>query len=234
VTDADRPAGHAAARSASDPATASGATAADLVTRAELTKLARALGMPAERVGFLAGLPVEDLRVLRERVSAALFDRHRAGFQRMAAASRLLPMGVLAAIATRTMPPLLAARIAAEMPPGRAAELATTLDTPYLADVCVELDPRRAGPIVAALPLPVVVAVATELVRRTDYLTIGRFVAAASDDVIRAVLTAVPDDDALLQVASHIETADQLTRVISLLPDDRGVLVHTALTEPIT
>jgi hypothetical protein len=66
---------------------------------------------------------VDDLRRLRERVSASLFDRHRAGFQRMAAASRLLPIGVLAKIAERTMPPMIAARIAAEMAPERAAEL---------------------------------------------------------------------------------------------------------------
>lgn len=193
----------------------------DLVTRAELVKLARALGLPPERVNFLDGLPGEDLRRLRERVSASLFDRHRAGFQRMAAASRLLPIGVLATIAERAMPPMLAARIAAEMPAGRAAELATRLDTPYLADVCVELDPRRAGPIVAALPVPVVVTVAAELLRRNEYLTIGRFVEAASDQVIRAVLASITGDEPLLRIAFFIESPEQVARVVSVLPDDR-------------
>ncbi len=194
---------------------------AGLVARAELTKLARALGLPPSRVEFLARLPVEDLRRLRAAVSAALFDRHRAGFQRMAAASRLLPIGVLARIAEATMPPMLAARIAAEMSPERAAELATKLGTDYLADVCVELDPRRATPIVAALPLPVVVAVAGELVRRDEYLTIGRFVDAASDAVISAVLDALMGDEPLLRIAFYVESPDQLARVVGLLPDAR-------------
>ena len=194
---------------------------AGLVTTAELTKLARALGLPPDRVEFLARLPVDDLRRLRDAASAALFDRHRTGFHRMAAASRLLPIGVLATIAERTMPPMLAARIAAEMSPGRAAELAGRLGTVYLADVCVELDPRRAGPIVAALPLPVVVAVAGDLVRRGEYLTIGRFVDAASDEVIRAVLSGIEGDEPLLRIAFHIESPGQLARVVGVLPDAR-------------
>jgi hypothetical protein len=205
----------------------------DLQTRAELTKLARALGTAPERVEFLAGLPVEDLRRLRERVSAALFDRHRGGVQRMAAASRILPVGVLARIAERAMPPMLSARIAGEMAPERAAELATRLGAGYLAEVCVELDPRAAGPIVQRLPVEVVVGVAAELLRRGDHLTIGRFVDAAPDEVIRAVVDGIEDDADLLRIATYVEHADQLERLVGVLPEPRVKgLVRAAVDGP--
>jgi hypothetical protein len=206
---------------------------ADLLTRAELTKLARALGTTPDRVEFLAGYPVDDLRRLRERISASLHDRHRGGVQRMAAASRILPIGVLAKIAERAMPPMLSARIAAEMAPERAAELATNLSTDYLAEVCVELDPRAAGPIVGRLPIAVVVGVAAELLRRDEHLTIGRFVDAASDEVIRAVVESIEDDAELLHIATYVESAGQLDRLVGVLPEHRmRGLVQAGVTGP--
>ncbi|HEY0639787.1 MAG TPA: hypothetical protein VGD67_19235 [Pseudonocardiaceae bacterium] len=192
----------------------------DPLLAAELVRLGRALGVPAPRVEFLAHLPLADLRLLRERVSAALHDRHRPALGRMATASRLLPIGVLATIAARTMPPVLAAGIAAELAPERAAELATRLDHGYLAEVCVALDPRRAAVIVTHMPAALVLTVAAELVRRKDHLTLARFVGPAPEATVRAVLDGLTDAD-LLRTATFVESDADLARAIALLAPSR-------------
>ena len=95
----------------------------DVAARVELAKLARALGTTPEGVSFAGSLDHDDIRRLRERVVAALYDEHRAAFQRVAAITRILPTPVNVRIALRAFPPLLAARVAGEMAPeiGRAS-----------------------------------------------------------------------------------------------------------------
>lgn len=56
----------------------------------ETLKLARVLGAPAERFGYLRQVPLEDLRRFREQVTDVLFDARLGVLQRIAAASRLL------------------------------------------------------------------------------------------------------------------------------------------------
>jgi hypothetical protein len=88
------------------------------------------------------------VRRLRERATDRLFDADGHALQRIAAASKLLPAAVAAAIGQRAFGPLLCARIAGRLDPGRGVDLAARLPAEFLADVAVELDPRRAGEII--------------------------------------------------------------------------------------
>lgn len=187
---------------------------------AEIRKLARVLGVAPGRLAYLAEVPVEDLRELRERTTTVLFDAHLGVLERMAGASKLLPTPVLAKMAERVFGPLLAARIAGLVEASRGAEIAGRLSPVFLADVAAELDPRRARGIIAKLPAPVVVAVARELARRQDWITIARFVDHLPDSTIVTSLEFIPDA-ALPEVAALLDDPSKITKVRDLLPPER-------------
>jgi hypothetical protein len=192
----------------------------DLATRAELVKLARALGTTTDGVSFAAALPHEDIRRVRERVVAALYDEHRPVFQRVAAITRVLPTAVNVRITLRAFSPLLAARVAGEMAPERAAELADRMPVDYLAEACVHLDPRRAAPLVRAMRPDRVLEVVTELVDRGEYITLGRLLDAATERIVHDVAATV-STEALLRIGFYAESDAQLTRAVALLPPPR-------------
>ncbi|OLF08235.1 hypothetical protein [Actinophytocola xanthii] len=206
--------------------------APDLATRAELVKLARALHTSPDRVAFAASLGPAGIRRLRERVVTALYDEHRAAFQRVAAISRVLPTPLNVRIALRAFSPLLAARVAGEMAPERAAELANRMPIEYLAQACVHLDPRRAVPVVARIRPDRAVAVVLALVAREEFITLGRLLEAATARIVEDVTNRV-SDEAVLWIGCYAESDEHLTRVFTALPAERvrGV-VHTALTGP--
>ncbi len=204
----------------------------DLTTEAELLKLARALGTTPEQVAFAAKLGHTDIRRLRERVVGALYDEHRLEFQRVATITRMLPTALNVRIALRAFTPMLAARIAGEMPPDRAAELANRMPVAYLAEGCVHLDPRRTGRLIGRIDHDRVLAVVIELVDRGEFITLGRLLDAATERIIRDV-AAIVSDEALLRIGFYAESGPQLTRAVSALPADRlRSVVTCALAGP--
>jgi hypothetical protein len=144
-------------------------------SRPEILKLAKLLHRDPDSLAYLEALPVEDIRRLRQQVTDMLFSSNQRTFARLAAASRLLPAALNASIAQRAFGPVLAARITAELEPSRAVEVAERLPPSFLADVAIELDPRRAGDVIARIPPPQIAAVTRELVKRDEYVTMGRF-----------------------------------------------------------
>lgn len=202
----------------------------DLAARAELVKLARALGTTTDEVAFAATLPHEDIRRVRERVVATLYDEHRAAFRRVATIAGALPTAVNVRITLRAFSPLLAARIAGEMTPERAAGLADRMPVEYLAEACVHLDPRRAGPLVAHMQPERVLDVVTELIAREEFITLGRLLDTATERTIHDVAATV-QTEALLRIGVYAESGEQLTRAVRLLPPDRlRDIVREALT----
>jgi len=204
----------------------------DLATKAELVKLARALDTTPERVAFATTLDHGEVRRLREQVVGVLYDEHRAAFQRVATITRFLPTPLNVRIALRAFSPLLAARIAGEMPAERAAELANRMPVDYLAEACVHLDPRRAAPLLTRIEPNRVLAVVAELVNRGDFITLGRLLDAASEKIVGDVAATVPDD-ALLRIGFYAESDSRLTRAVLVLPPERlRSVVHRAMTGP--
>lgn len=203
---------------------------AALETDVEVRKLARALGTDAERFGFLAELPAEDVREFREQAAAALFDAHTPTLRRMAAASRLLPVPVLAVMAQKAFGPLLAARMAGLVEPGRGVEIAARLPTPFLADVAAELDPRRAHRIVSGVPSATAVEVTVELERRRDWITLARFVEHVPDRTAEAGVERIADAS-LLRVAVMLDDKTRADALVARLPRHRKAGIVSAADE---
>lgn len=189
-------------------------------TRAEVRKLARMLAREPDDLDYLEQLSLQDLRDLRERVTEVLWSSDGNTLNRLATASRLLPAAVNAAISERAFGPLLSARLAARLEPGRAVDVATKLSPSFLADVAVELDPRRASELIARIPAGRISEVTRELMRREEYVTMGRFVGHLSDEAVDAAL-AETDDRSLLRVAFVLEEKERIDRLIGLLPEAR-------------
>lgn len=184
-------------------------------------KLARLLELEAAELSYLEHLAAEDLRHLREQVTEVIYDAGSHALGRLASASRLLPTGVIALIGEHAFGPVLAARIAGLLDPGRAAEVAAKLPTEFLAEVAVHLDPRRAAEVLRRMPPARIAEVARELVAAQEHVTLGRFVGHLPDEAIVLALREM-DDLTVLRVAFVLEDADGIERTLALL--DRGRL----------
>lgn len=208
-------------------------TAADArASRAELMKLARLLDVEVDDIRYLEQVAPAQLRALREQVTDVVFAAGATALGRLAAASRLLPTGVIAAIAQHAFGPVLAARIAGLLEPGRAAEVAAKLPTPFLAQVAVHLDPRRAVEVLARIPAPRIAEVARELVMAREHVTLGRFVGHLPDEAL-VLSVAAMDDLTVLTVAFVIEETSGVGRVVALMEPARcdGLLDAAVGTE---
>jgi hypothetical protein len=205
--------------------------AADLLQgHAEVMKLARLLGREPDDLAYLESVAPADLRAFRDGVTETLYDAHGGALGRLAAASRLLPAGVTATIGQRAFGPLLSARLAGLLDTDKAVNVAGKLPPPFLADVAVELDPRRASDLIASIAPALIGQVTAELVKRREYVTMGRFVGHLSDEAITAALGAM-DDEAVLQTAFVLEDRSQLSRLFTKLPKGRSAGVIAAAAD---
>jgi hypothetical protein len=195
--------------------------------RAELLKLARLLGRAPDEFAYLEALGVGELRELREQVTETLFDSHLGALNRLASASRLLPVGVVAQMGEKVFGALLSARITGLLDPDRAVEVAARLPDGFLADVAVELDPRRASAMIARMPAERIAAVTRELLTRGEFVTMGRFVGHLPDESLQAAVE-VSGPDELLQVALVLENKDRLGHLVALIGPQRTAQILEA------
>jgi hypothetical protein len=123
---------------------------------------------------------------------------------------------------------MLSARITGLLEPSRAVEVADRLPIDFRADVAVELDPRRASEVISRIPPARIADVTRELVRRGEYVTMGRLVGYLDDEAVMAAV-AVMDDGTLLQVAFVLETQDGLDHLLELIgPNRLDAVIETA------
>ncbi|MGH8460583.1 MAG: hypothetical protein ACRESS_03140 [Stenotrophobium sp.] len=192
-----------------------------LSTRAEIIKLARLLKLEEAQLAFMQRYSVVQIRELRERMSATLFDGSKATLSRVATASKLIPVPLVAIIGEKVYGPLLCARVTGLLPPTRAVEIGERLSVPFLADLSMELDPRSAREVISLMPTARVVAIARELLKRGEFITMARFVDYLRDQTIKEVMAAIGDDRALLEIAFFIESHARLETIMELVPLER-------------
>jgi len=193
---------------------------AALDAQVEIIKLARLLGTDPVELDYLRAAQPNDIRRFRDQVTDVLFDGDRARLGGFAAGSRVIPASLAATIAERTLGPVLCARLTALVEPDKAVEIAKRLPAPFLAEVAVEMDPRRAKDVIAHIPADLIEAVAGELGRLGEAVTMGQFVAFLSEPALHAAMNGI-DDVTLLRTAFVMEGKARLNDIISFLPTER-------------
>jgi hypothetical protein len=190
----------------------------DLLQHVELVKLAHDLQVEVSEVEFLRPLSEAQLRALRAAVNHALFAPYEPRFARMAGMSRHVPAPLAAKGAQIALGALVAARVAAVTATHHAVRLTDHLSTAFLAEMTPHIDPAKVADIVVALPESTVTAVGHELVRRQEYIPLGRFVSYVPVETALRVIDDAPPAD-LLQVAIFTEDRAALDEVIAAVPD---------------
>lgn len=202
-----------------------------LTRTAEITKLARLLEVPPEELGYLAQIPSDALAAFREKVTDRLFGSDAERLSRVAAASKLIPIPLAAKISQLAFGPLLCAATAGLLEPARASKISAKVPIPFLADIATLMDPRRAAAVIAAVPAPVVVAVGQELIRRDEYVTMGRFVSFLPTASLRAAVRGISSDAAVLRTAFVLEGKDRLDELLEIARDRLAGVIRAAYEE---
>ncbi|MFF2087482.1 hypothetical protein ACFVVM_27220 [Nocardia sp. NPDC058176] len=200
-------------------------------TTAEIAKLARVLELsdPAE-LDFLAELPPAAIRAFRDQVGDLISRREARRMQRIGAAAKLVPAAVAAKVTESAFGPVLAAAVAGSVDPARAVAIAGSLSPAFLADATVTLDPHRATDVIAHVPTKMAAAVARELIRRGDYLTMGRLAGSVPDAALRAALPHAADID-LLHVGYYLEDTSAADRLLAIVADRIPGMLRATHTE---
>lgn len=193
----------------------------DFDTQAELIKLSRVLNVAEDELAFLSAVEATELRKLRAAMCHSLFNEGRRVFRNMAKATKLLPQKILVKLAVNAFGPVLCARVAGEMEADKAIALAISLPSEFLAEVSVALDPESTRDIINGIPAKQVIEVAHLLLVKNDYITMGRFVDALSDEVLSETMDAIHDDAAMLHIGFFVEDKAHLNKGIVHLDDDR-------------
>ncbi|MEU7141898.1 hypothetical protein ABZ942_20770 [Nocardia sp. NPDC046473] len=183
---------------------------------AQVTKLARTLGVPVERLAYLADVSAADVRDFRFQVADLLFESQSGGLRKTAAAAKVIPAPVIAKLVARNRNALLAARMAGVLEPSHAVDVAKRLPVDFLAEVAPLLDARRSAYIIAGVPTDTIVAVAKLLAEQADWITLGDLMAAISDAAARAAQAAL-DGTALIRAAFLVDDAEHLERLVALV-----------------
>ncbi|MHA7833990.1 MAG: hypothetical protein ACX94A_05865 [Algiphilus sp.] len=192
---------------------------------AEILKLARFLDVEADTLDMLGDVPAADIRALRAQVTHFFFASDHHFFKRLVAASRLLPISLLATVAGKVLGPMLSARVAGQMDVDRGVGIAQRLPTEFLAELCLSLDPDHTQDLIRAMPTQRIRDVARVLARQAEYVTMARFVDIVTEEAIRGVLEDLQDDAALLHIAFFVENKARLERILALMPEARLVRI---------
>ncbi|MFN2562941.1 MAG: hypothetical protein ABR571_16820 [Jatrophihabitans sp.] len=104
--------------------------------------------------------------------------------------------------------------VIANLPAEQVTGIVAELDPVELADLALALDPSRFGPIVHAVPVETVQAIAAELFQRGEYAGMAAFVGVVTPDMLHAALGVASGHD-LLAVVPLLEWNANLDHVIA-------------------
>jgi hypothetical protein len=208
----------------------------DFVTRAQLVMLAETLDVDPARLRHLERLGASQLRCLRERISARLFDEQAAVFARLNKLAPLVPNGLVAKLSEAVVPPLVAGRAAGALGlqnPERATAVLADLTPEYMADCAPYLDQRAAAALAPVISAEVLVPAANELMARQAYVTASWFLDYATPELVHGLEAGISDKAGLLRTTALVQSDARLEEIIRLLPSERlAMIVRAAVSAP--
>jgi hypothetical protein len=191
----------------------------DLATRAEVLKLSAELDIDPLSLAFLEQIDAAGVAALRRTISRARFARIEPRLRRLAATSTMLPMGATAKIARTMLGASLCGKVAGLLEVPTAVRFAGHYDPPFLAELATAIDPERTASVIAAIDPELAMAVSLELLRREEFLTLGRLVSAAPADLVTGLVEQAEPIE-LLHLAYFTDDHQRLDEIIGDRPDE--------------
>lgn len=194
-----------------------------MATTAELARLAQLLRVDVSDVAYLDRFDAAALRALRTSLDERIATDNRAAYQRIAAASTLMPARATATVAMKRLPPRLSAAVVGDMAPDHAADLAAAMQPDYLREVCRYLSPSAARDVAPRLPPDVLAEVLAELIDHRDVVTMAEVVGTLDDEQVRtcvAAFAARDDIGLLVEVTLRISDRQAAQRLVRVVPED--------------
>ncbi|WP_280270074.1 hypothetical protein [Nocardia wallacei] len=199
--------------------------------RIEISRVARLLQVPADRIDYLAEVPAHDIAALRQRISDLFFDSTEEGLGKIVAAARILPSQVAAKVAAHNHSPLMTAHLAAVLDVPRAISVARRLPPEFLADVAAHLDLHRSADVITGLPPDVVAAVVRHIAGRADWLTLSELIRTAPDAQLDRCLR-VLDSEQILAATALLTDHDAVERVADRVTEPLAGRVRAGASAP--
>lgn len=189
-------------------------------TYVEVERLARVLGVDAERLGGLVSeVAPQDLREFRAAVVEDLLQRNSGAFQNAVALAERVPGRVGAQLAQRVLGPALAGRMATFLQPRTANDLARRVSPGFLADIAQHVDATRIGGLVEQLETRTLVGAAMELREREDWVALAGFAEHVSAESLPELIAAL-DEIAHMETLAMVDDI-HIDRLVAAAADDR-------------
>lgn len=192
-------------------------------------RLARILEVPVEDLDGLIGIPDEDLATLHQQINHSLHARGKEAYGRVANLTRTIPSPLAGKLAEKFLPPVLAARVAEQLPPAKARDLVERVSVRYLSDIAMALDPVGAQPIIEAIAPARIAQVAADLFQRDEYAAMAEFARAVTEEGLLAALDRASPQD-LARVLPMLEWRPALDNVLTRLSPAKVEEIVTGLT----
>ncbi|MFI6866757.1 hypothetical protein [Nocardia sp. NPDC050406] len=196
----------------------------DSIATARLALLAQLLDTPPESLASLRRLTPAQLAALTSRLSDELFDALAPTFAKISKLAPLMPDSLVVSVAQKAIPAEVAGRAAGVLGidhPDRIAGVLSRMRTDYLADAAVYVDPRVIPTLAPRVPAEALVPAARELLRRRHFAVAAHFLEFCTDDLIRALVQGIDDDEGLLHTAALIADADRVREILDVIPTAR-------------
>lgn len=192
-------------------------------------RLARILEVPVEDLEGLVAIPDEDLATLHRQINHSLHSRGKEAYGRVANLTRTIPSPLAGKLAEKFLPPVLAARVAEQLPPAKARDLVERVSVRYLSDIAIALDPEGARPIIEEIAPARIAQVAGDLFQRGEYAAMAEFARAVTEEGLLAALDQASPKD-LAEVLPLLEWSSTLDKVLTRLSPRKVEEIVTGLT----
>lgn len=163
--------------------------------RRQLVRIARLLDVEERHLRALAGLPLDDLRLLHDRIFDQVCDRGSERYRRLAGLSGTLPVAATAKLAHRFMPPVVGARATEAIDPDYGVQMVARLPLDYVVDVALLLEPGRASELLRALPAERIAEIAAVLFERDELVVLAELASVLTDEALQAAIEATEPAD---------------------------------------
>jgi len=203
------------------------------LTSLYLEQLARILDADIHDLQSFGTLDDAILEDLIERTSAALFDAQADVFKTISMLASFLPPSAAAAVVPKVVPAPVAGFAAGTLGvdhPDKVVAVISKIRPGYLADAAPYIDPRTIRLLAPTVPPKILLPVADELLRRSDYITAASFLEFATPTHIDYFATHIHDDAAILRTAANTRSDSRLGDIVrAVAPARMHAIIDTVM-----